>query len=175
MSIPTGVFGITNDSLNRIERIQRKSININPAFVIGNEQGLSGRIEYENNNWGKILFNSDLGFINTHKGGFIIDFGLGYGYPIIYSKNSSIYINGIATYLSNGLDVTELEGPTAIIEMELRKSWNEFSICLTPFYRRLYLYDLKYYPDNKSVLSDLHKFNCIGLRIGLTYNFSLLK
>ena len=93
--IPIGLFGINNDSINRIEKIQHKSININPAFVIGNEQGFSGRIEYENNNCGKIIFNSDLGYISNYVGGFIIDFGLGYGYPVIYSKSSSIFINGL--------------------------------------------------------------------------------
>ncbi len=86
-----------NDSLKCFNNIQHKSINFNPAILLGNELGLSGRIEYENSKWGKIIFNSVAWVNDNFYGGLIFDVGLGYGYPIINSKNFAIFINGLST------------------------------------------------------------------------------
>ena len=145
--IPFKLLGFTNDSIITVDKVQYKSININPSFVIGNEQGFSGRIEYENSNWGKLIFNTDLGIISNYVGGLIIDLGLGYGYPVIYSKSTAVFINGQLTFISNGITETDKSGPTGLIEVEFRKSWKHISLDIAPNYRRSYLHD---WIDNKN-------------------------
>jgi len=173
--MPIGLFGINNDSINMIRKMQHKSINLNAAYEIGNEIALSGRIEYENSNWGKVMFNGEFGmFISKNGGGFIFDTGLGYGYPIIFSNNREISINGFISCMQLGGFELMYIGPTAMIETEYKKTYDKFSFCLAPYYRRLNLFD---YNDLKNNNQDVGVFkaNTFGLRIGIIYNISLKK
>lgn len=162
--IPTKIYATDNDSA--------KSINLNPALSFGYEVfGLSTRFDYENSKWGKLILNGELGFLD---GALQADAGLGYGYPILYKNNNALFINGILSWMQLGCFELMWVGPTALIEFEYRKTWDNVSFCVAPFYRRLNLY--KY-----NTLKTEHKFgetyqsNSYGLRIGFIYSFSLTK
>ena len=74
--IPVFSFGFSYDS------IIQKSININPAIFVGSEFGPSVRIEYENRDKGKLIFDATAGVILGGGDHLMIDLGVGYGYPL---------------------------------------------------------------------------------------------
>jgi hypothetical protein len=168
------LFGLNNDSINKVDVIQNKSINVNPAIVIGNEIGLSARIEYEKSSFGKLFLTGSAGLLFNSNSYLMLDLGFGYGYPMISSKNNSLYLSSQLSMITLGQPVglpNSDFGSTGLIEVEYRKKWSNFSICFSPYLRGLLLFHKSFGSDNTTT-KGLVDF---GLRIGCAYNFSLLK
>jgi hypothetical protein len=171
---PFDLLALTNDSINKTAVFQQKSININPAIVVGNEKGLSVRIEYEKSNFGKLFITGAAGLLSNSDSYIMLDIGLGYGYPIMSSKRNSIYLNSQLSMITLGQPMGlggSYLGPTGLIELEYKKKWNNFSISFAPYLRGLYLFHNSF-GSNNTTTNGLVDF---GLRIGCAYNFSLLK
>ena len=66
---------------------------MSPALLIGNEVGVSGRIEYEKSSLGKLFFTGSAGLLFHSDAYIMLDLGLGYGYPIKNTKQNSLYLN----------------------------------------------------------------------------------
>lgn len=97
----------------------------------------------------------------------MLDLGVGYGYPLRYSKQSALFINSYLTFIQLGVPIGMHgyeAGPSALIEFEYRKTWKNFSINIAPGVR--YLHTFSNYGGNFDNAS-------IRLRMGLMYSFSL--
>lgn len=141
-----------------------KSININPAIFAGTEFGPSLRFEYENSNWGKIIFDGSAGLILGGGDHLMIDLGVGYGHPLRYSERNSLFFNGYLTFIQLAVPVgmhAYEAGPSALFEFEYRRSWKKFSINIAPGFRYLHTFSNWGNFDHAS----------IRLRLGIMYSF----
>jgi hypothetical protein len=164
------VFGIDSDS-SKVMVDHKKSININPGIVLGSENGLTGKVEFENSKWGKIFINTEFGMYVNDGGVFITDVGIGYGYPVFYSSKRALFINGQFSYTETGGFGIYKTGQSGLIELEYRKTWNKFSISISPYYKRMFLHDYYKLKDNK--VFESFSGNSFGVRVGVIYSFAL--
>lgn len=105
-------------SANQNESNQKK-ITINPALNIGVESGLSFRLEWENAEQRKLIFNTDVGLFFQDDTYIMLDLGLGYGYPLIYSNEHTLFANGFLTFIQQTMPIGMAlfrYGPTAKLE-----------------------------------------------------------
>ncbi len=138
-------------------------INYSFSLHIGKEIGFTGGIEYENHKWGKIMFRPELSYIGTQKyllHGAILDFAIGYGYPVLKKNSHTIFINGYVTWYYSGL-LSWADGQSAIIELEYRKKGKKRCLVIAPFFR---------YVATNQFISTYRAFDySFGIRIGLTW------
>ena len=162
---PLNVFGSVNDS---IIKKSEKFINFSPNLIIGDEIGLQARVEYEVQNTGKFMFNGSLGGLSIRESGYLfLDAGFGYGYPVMSSADKTLFFNGFLSYFTCSDLKDDMIGPSIMAEMEYRKSYKNYSFCISPYYRRMLLFPLYH--------SGIENINSFGVRIGLVYCFPLSK
>lgn len=144
----------------------RTTIGLNAAFVAGVETGISLRAEFEKSNRGKFLINSQPGLLFRDGDYLMVDIGLGYGHPVKKSDSKAMYLNGILSYSYIGYPIglpNDKYGPTALLEFEYRRAWNNFSLQIAPGYRQMFMFN----GNNLDFISS------IGVRLGLIYSFDL--
>ena len=162
---PLDVFGSVDDS---IHKKSGKFFNISPNLIVGDEVGFQARVEYEVQNIGKFMFNGSLGGLSIRESGYLfLDAGFGYGYPVMSSVNKTLFFNGFLSYFTCSDLKDDLMGPSIMCEMEYRKSYKNYSFCISPYYRRMLLFPLYH--------SGIENINSLGLRVGLVYCFPLSK
>ena len=175
--IPCLSFGESHDTISNQELPKYSSINLQLGGKIGYEIAPSIKLEYENKKWGKIMMHGELGVgKGVYKNSAVIaDFGLGYGYPIIHTNSKAVYFNSYLTYYSLlGLFETDIVGPSAMFELEYRKTWKPFSISIAPYFRQQLLYSIQEYKYNHDLSHNILDYT-IGVSLGFSANIPIYK
>lgn len=160
------LFFVVSCLFAQVER--QRSLNINPAFVAGIETGASLRVEYEDDNWGKLFLSSQAGLLLKDGDFMLADFGAGYGSCVWNNDQNSLFLNGQLSCMLLSVPIglpQERIGPTVKLELEYRRNWKNFSFQLLPFYRQLFL--LKNGFENKG----FYVASSLGVRAGLIWQF----
>jgi hypothetical protein len=163
--LPLDVFGSVDDS---IHKKPERFINFSPNLILGDEVGLQARVEYEDQNIGKFMLNGELSFLSIQKSEYLfLDAGFGYGYPVMKSATKTLFFNGFLSFSGVGGFEIDMLGPSIMAEMEYRKSYKNYLLSISPFYRSMLLFP-KWH-------SGINNVNSLGLRVGLVYCFPLSK
>lgn len=170
--IPCLSFGNSLDTISSQEVPKCSSINLKLGLKFGNEIGPTAKLEYENSNWGKIILHTEIADYKLRM--LIIDIGLGYGYPVLRSKGNALYFNSHVTFSELGLLSTEYAGPSALFELEYRKTWSRVSLFISPYYRQQLLYDAQEYTYNRNLKHYLLDYT-MGINVGISFNFPIKK
>lgn len=158
-----------SDSSNHVVINTKKTnfLNLSTSLRIGKEIGFTGGLEYENQNWGKIMLRPELSYIGTQNyllHGAILDLGIGYGYPVLRKNTNTLFINGYVTWYYSGL-FSWANGQSAIIELEYRKKRKKRCLVIAPFFR---------YVATNQFISTYRAFDySFGIRIGLAWQYTL--
>jgi len=157
---------INSSNNTKIDSVHN-SINLSMSIRIGKEIGFNAGIEYESSNWGKLIFRPELSYIGSQKyllSGAILDFAIGYGYPVLKKKSHTLFINAYLTWYYSGL-FTWADGQSAIIELEYRKKGKKRCFVIAPFFR---------YAATNQFISTYRAFDySFGVRFGLLRQYSL--
>jgi hypothetical protein len=170
--VPYLAFSNSKDSIPSKETPKYNSINVKMGINTGKEIGPLAKLEYENSKWGKIILHTEIALYKSNT--LIWDAGLGYGYPFLNSKSNTLYLNSYITFSQLGVDVAQNVGPSAMFELEYKKTWSKFSLSLATYFRQQLLYDNEEYAYNRNLSHYLLNYT-VGVYFGLTYSFPLKK
>ncbi len=146
----------------------QKSINIGAHLVGGSEIGPSFRTEYENSNWGKIIASGQYAIYHPLNKNVMMDIGIGYGYPVLYLGNKSLFVNGLFTgaLLTHPDNNDSKFGASGLAEIEYRHRWSNFSFCVAHTTRLLHSSD--YEIEDKLITFSW------GIKVGIIYSLNFM-
>ncbi len=146
----------------------KRSINISQSICLGREIGFNGSLEYENPDWGKLILRPQLSSMRSQNdvfNGVLMDFGIGYGYPLLKKEKHNLFANIYMTYFVCGT-VGLVDGPSVVIEFEYRYKMKYNYLIIAPYYRSAYINNVALVSEDKSDFS-------YGFRIGIAHNLEL--
>ena len=159
-----------SDSANSVVVNKKISnfINLSTSLRLGKEIGFNAGFEYETSKWGKFIIRPELCYIGSQNyllNGAILDFAIGYGYPVLKKNTHTLFINGYLTWYYSGL-FTWADGQSAIIELEYRKKGKKRYYIIAPFFR---------YVATNQFISTYRAFDySFGVRIGILRHRALI-